>query len=83
MHRPGPLACPAAHCSPPLRAPPFCRHANAFVTNLNAQVLTRCPELDGKSLLQLVTAVGAKCNSWSERRVRQGLRKGGQRSEQG
>ncbi|PRW59894.1 superoxide dismutase [Chlorella sorokiniana] len=44
------------------------RHTNAFVTNLNSQVLVKCPELNGKSLLELVLAVGAKCNSWNERR---------------
>ncbi|KAI7841253.1 hypothetical protein COHA_005026 [Chlorella ohadii] len=43
------------------------RHTNAFITNLNGQVLTKCPDLNGKSVLELVLAVGAKC-SWNERR---------------
>jgi hypothetical protein len=46
------------------------------VTNLNSQVLVKCPELNGKSLLELVLAVGAKCNSWNERRVRHGAQHG-------
>lgn len=57
------------------RTPPPCRHTNAFITNLNGQVLTKCPDLNGKSVLELVLAVGAKC-SWNERRVSRDRRAG-------
>lgn len=43
------------------------RHANAFVTNLNNTIFPLCPELEEKSLIELLRDVGAtqSCSSAS------------------